>query len=427
MKTSLVYSNSHREGLVSVVTALAEGKNLEHGSSVAEKMEKLYELHTRAFPANTVPTRKDGTVPVILLTGSTGSLGSYVLDALIRENRVAHIYCLNRGPGSAERQRRSFSAKGLPELNGKVITCLDADLSQDRFGLPDETYDTLVQEVTHIIHNAWQVDFNLGLDSFSGQVGNVRRLVDFSIQSRAQVFFISSISAVASCTAEVVPERMLDDWSVAHKFGYGQSKLVSERILGDAVKVAGIVATVCRVGQIAGPTTSDGVWPKQEWLPSLIATSRYLGKLPASLGSMDDVDWIPVDILARIVVELAIGDATAGKNLGTGASVYHAINPKRTTWAKLVGAISRSLNSGGGAVETVSLESWLEALRASASQEADLTLNPAVKILDFYDGLVAGKELRFETKKAVQSSPTLASLDSVQEVWMENWIKQWSF
>jgi FlaA1/EpsC-like NDP-sugar epimerase len=32
----------------------------------------------------------------VLLTGSTGTLGTYILDALLEDTSVAHIHCLNR-------------------------------------------------------------------------------------------------------------------------------------------------------------------------------------------------------------------------------------------------------------------------------------------------------------------------------------------
>lgn len=91
---------------------------------------------------------------------------------------------------------------------------------------------------------------------------------------------------------------------------------------------------VCRVGQVAAPT---GVWPRQEWLPSLVASSRWLGQLPVSLGRSDAVDWIPVDVLARGLVEFAMGggpEAGGQREPGAGAVVYDAVSPSRISWAE---------------------------------------------------------------------------------------------
>lgn len=433
MEPRFVYSHPSIDSLVTLVTALALGQEPSQKSSpdsAEEKMQKLYELLASDLPFSGRRTVSDQDTRVFLLTGSTGSLGSYVLDQLLADSRVMHIYCLNRGTNSLQRQQRSQSAKGLRYLTDKV-TCLDADLLKDSFGLPDETYQTLLYETTHIIHNAWQVDFNLVLESFSPQLHGVRRLVDFSTQSQAgaKIFFISSISAVANVSHDV-PEQVFDDWRTPQAIGYGQSKFVAECVLDTAAKVTNVPAVICRVGQIAGPTTAAGVWPKQEWLPSLIASSRYLGKLPSSLGRMESVDWIPVDILGRIIVELAIGQHGAAKERppGAGALVYHTINPKQISWANLVETVSNGLSDGGSKVETVPLHVWLEDLRRSAFEEKQkITMNPAIKLLDYYEGLTSGDKVSLDTKKTVRASPTLNGLGPVNEVWMKNWLKQWSF
>lgn len=49
----------------------------------------------------------------VLLTGSTGSLGTYLLHSLLDNPQISHIYCLNRTPNAAEKQSRSFLDRGL--------------------------------------------------------------------------------------------------------------------------------------------------------------------------------------------------------------------------------------------------------------------------------------------------------------------------
>lgn len=69
-------------------------------------------------------------------------------------------------------------------------------------------------------------------------------------------------------------EEPITDWGSAGS-GYGESKLVAERILNEAALRSGIQATVCRVGQIAGPVLQgheSGEWNRKEWLPSVSAS-----------------------------------------------------------------------------------------------------------------------------------------------------------
>lgn len=377
---------------------------------------------------------------VILLTGSTGSLGSYILDSLVANSKVVRIYCLNRGPRSLERQQKSQDAKGLSPLASNKIVCLDADLSKPLFGLPVDQYKALLRETTNVIHNAWQVDFNLSVDSFMIQIAVVRHLVDFSAHARfgPAIFFISSISAVAKWSATSstsglngkhtnsktqVPQEIFHDWRVSEPIGYGQSKLLAERILDAAAAQASVPTVVCRVGQVAGPTTTKGFWPRQEWLPSLVASSKYLGCLPASLGPLERVDWIPVDELGRIIVELAVHRPMDTENK-VGASVYHTVNPRSTEWGLLAPSVADTLG-----VETVPLVTWVDALRRSGTEEGEMADNPAIKILDFYEGLVANPEgkTQLDTEGSICASPTLDGLQPIEATLMKQWLTQWGF
>ncbi|KAI0120267.1 hypothetical protein F4776DRAFT_633434 [Hypoxylon sp. NC0597] len=423
LETRTVYSNPSVSTLTAVISALVEGRApLERGESDEQKMQKLYELYAANMPISSRPAQqKPADGHVILLTGSTGSLGSYILDSLQKDSSVRRIYCLNRGPDSLMRLRKSLSAKGLKPLTKKV-QCLDANLSNSHFGLSTQEYRELLSQVTHVIHNAWKVDFNISIDSFASHVSVVRRFIDFSAHSSfgAQLFFISSISAVSGRGGSVA-EQIFGDWHTPERTGYGQSKFVSERLLDTAAREAGIPAVVCRVGQVAGPTLTGGMWPKQEWLPSLIASSKYFGKLPSSLGRMETVDWVPVDVLGRSIVELA---ARSPDTRNAGATVYHAVNPQLISWAKLVPTAARHLS-----LEMVPLETWVDALRESTSKTEDLTRNPAVKILDFFEGIVKKSRdpILLDTSHTLGASRTLANLEPVREAWMENWMRQWAF
>ena len=64
----------------------------------------------------------------------------------------------------------------------------------------------------------------------------------------------------------------------------------------------------------------------------------------------------------------------------------------------------------------------------------DESANPAAKLLDFFDNM-QDKAIRYpnarsavlETKETVKKSTTLAELRSVEDDWMEIWMRQWQF
>lgn len=163
---------------------------------------------------------------------------------------------------------------------------------------------------------------------------------------------------------------------------------------------------------------------------------------------MDIVDWIPVDILANIIVELA-GAADIRRPVnGVGAShanairsieveptstipVYHAVNPEESEWADLVPTVHRYL---GESVKIVSWGEWVDALSKSQHNDSadDLRQNPGLKLLDFFLSLRRDAESghmmpSLETERSMMRSGALAALKPVGEEWMEIWLKQWAF
>ena len=115
-----------------------------------------------------------------------------------------------------------------------------------------------------------------------------------------------------------IQEESLNSWDSAQEMGYAQSKLIAEQLLDAAATISGVRSIVCRVGQIAGPTTEQGIWSLNEWFPSIIASSAKIGKLPSELGTMNNVDWIPVDLVAKVLVELLFA---SGDYLGTNPEI----------------------------------------------------------------------------------------------------------
>jgi len=87
-----------------------------------------------------------------------------------------------------------------------------------------------------IIHNAWQLDFNLALSSFEPHVRGTRNLIDLALSSprcpKPRFMFTSSISTARNWDRAKgpFPEEVQYDAGVAEGPGYGASKYVCERV-----------------------------------------------------------------------------------------------------------------------------------------------------------------------------------------------------
>lgn len=430
-----VYSNATVLKLATAIEYLAD-----HGEVASEglerertnKMEAMLAKYSQGLPQprNDKTQRQEHGFTVIL-TGSTGSLGSYLLDSLLANMHVTKVTCLNRGADSKAKQKNGNKSRGLDNDWGDKVHFLTTDLSEGDLGLGTSDYDMLVKETSFIIHNQWQVDFNMNLESFEPHIAGVRNLINLSNQSlkSAPILFTSSISTLDNWTikhpGDKVPESAFYDFSIPSAMGYGESKYVAEQLLEKARERSSVSAAICRVGQLAGPTAKSGLWNKQEWLPSLIASSKYLGKVPTTIPGQDTVAWIPVDITANVIVDLLLSDTEHGSSAAAWIKYYNVVNPQPGSWEALVPAITKHFDDK---VEPVSFKSWFEALKAAASKTHDVAKNPGIKLLEFFAQMeTGGKETELETEQTVQSSPTMVELKAVGPEWMEIWLGQWGF
>ena len=399
-----------------------------------ERMSVMLQKHSTGMIAQEkqLSARNTKRPQTVLLTGSTGALGSYLLERLYICESITRIYCLNRSPDSKQQQDRAMASRGLtlPSHMNHVVF-LTSDMSKSDLGLEHSIYSEIINNVELIIHNAWQVDFNLSLDSYErNHIGGVRNLTELAIKStrRAAIFFVSSISSVSNYIARErapVPEETIKDFTVPQPMGYAESKYIAERLLDIAATDCHVPVSICRVGQIAGPIRgSEGAWNKREWLPSLVLSSRHLGMIPSSLSGLETVDWIPIDIVSDVITELALRPSAA---LGSGGETYHAVNPSTTTWAALLPHVLAAL---GPTVHAIPFSEWVKRLRASAetaTSKGDLAINPAIKLMGFYEGLLSGESslASFETRETEKASRTLRDLGPVQGEWMAKWVEQW--
>ncbi|PYI00449.1 thioester reductase [Aspergillus sclerotiicarbonarius CBS 121057] len=432
LTTQMVYANPTVEKLAQLVLQVLGGGNTQEVAR-PEKLNGLVEKYTADLPFQDFVPDQDGSShqrrSTVVLTGSTGSLGTYLLDVLLRDQNVAKIYCFNRSDAKAK-QEKGFEEKGLSHttLDLEKVEFLTVSFGNAQFGLDSSKYEELLNSVDTIVHNAWKVDFNHSVDSFEDpHIRGVRHFIDFSLQSkhRAHFYFVSSVGTVGAWTSHMgarVPELPIDDCEACPNQGYGESKYISERICSEAAQRSGVPTTVFRVGQIAGPTTAKGQWNPQDWLPTIIATSKAMGLVPDTLGSRV-VDWIPVDTLARIITEIIHARSSESNS---PSAVFHLVNPSKTTWESLVPAAREMYPH----MKPVNLSAWVKRLEeVNNPSEKDIAEKPGLKLLDFYREFAENTTLLvpLDVEKAKASSNTMASLGPVTRDDMMNWLRQWDF
>lgn len=102
---------------------------------------------------------------VILITGTTGSIGSHVLANLLTSPQVGKVYALNRKNQLSllERQRDSFRTRSLDVglIDSSKLVLLEGDTTQSDFGLPNVVLREVSLNFTSVVP-----DDLLELDSF---------------------------------------------------------------------------------------------------------------------------------------------------------------------------------------------------------------------------------------------------------------------
>jgi thioester reductase-like protein len=88
--------------------------------------------------------RSGATKERVVVTGTTGALGSYLLAMLLESNNVEIVWALNRKSkeGLLARQKASFEDKMLDAglLGSSKLVMLEGDLEDARLGLKEDVY-----------------------------------------------------------------------------------------------------------------------------------------------------------------------------------------------------------------------------------------------------------------------------------------------
>ncbi|KAF8649496.1 hypothetical protein AX16_005765 [Volvariella volvacea WC 439] len=442
VKEGLIYSHPTVESLVSCLLALLKTQasggaaaGMNDGRRAIEATLVKYSADLPPPPKSHEPLRGRATV---LLTGSTGNLGSHLLAQLVEDDRVAKVYVLNRRSSGevsgSERHERRFREHGLDVgvlRDGKVVY-IESDTTKEKLGLGVGLYEELRNSINVIIHNAWRLDFNLSLPSYEPNIRGTRNLIDLALtganNSSLRFMFTSSIASGQGWdkTKGPFPEESVEDASVAVGPGYGAAKYICERLL---VK-SSLQFCSLRIGQLTG-AYPNGAWATTDWVPILVKSSIHLGALPLCPGL---ISWLPMNAVAA-----GIRDIVFSK--GEPPKAINVVHPYPIKWNDAIWFINDALVEQGIIKEhlrTIAFPHWVNRLEERAISATDEVFEsvPAIKLKDFYKSFAdtkyaypdkeeSGGFATFETKKAQAASPAINDLKRLEREDAERWINYW--
>ncbi|KAH0104444.1 acetyl-CoA synthetase-like protein, partial [Aureobasidium melanogenum] len=391
------------------ILRLQQGAPKQTKLSVEERMAAMVDKYAGFEQHRAVQKPADGAYVVV--TGATGSLGAHVVAILAAQSTTKKVFCLVRAKDAETATTRVYQSlrerrllHTLPINARSKIAAYSCDLAGETLGLDSTQYEAIANDITHLFHLAWSVNFNKSIESFEADcIQGVRNLTRLCLQAKrpqpASFNFCSSVSATARTPGTIVPESIPESFEYAQGMGYARSKLVAENLCDRAAKQTNMRCRVLRVGQITGDTR-HGVWNETEAIPLIFRSAKSTGTLPAFDESPA---WLPVDLVGNAYAEIALSDADSG--------VMNIVNHNSFHWTR---DLLPLLLKAGLSFETVKQREWINRLRAS---DPDPLVNPSIKLFDFfaskYDNDNARKSLSYASEVAQRYSPSLANAGTI--------------
>ena len=188
----------------------------------------------------------------IFMTGGTGFIGRWMLEALANADRRLHLGVKVR---IVTRDPAAFAIKAPHLATYSAFEFLPADVLNLE---PDgERYD-------HVIHAATDASADLNENDprrmFDTIVEGTRRLLDFTLAAKAVRFFFLSSGAVYGCQTEEI-EHVTEDYLggpdvTAHRNAYAEGKRAAEMLCAIYAKQFGLDVVTARIFALLGPLLS---------------------------------------------------------------------------------------------------------------------------------------------------------------------------
>lgn len=225
--------------------------------------------------------------PTVLLTGASGVVGRAVLDHLTDHT----VVCLTHHQ----------------PVNGPQVVSVRGDLTLPLLGLDRAAYENLADRVDAVVHCAAITGFSVGASQISDlNVGGTGSILAFAQQAGAPLHHVS--------TAFVTRQNLArDDGGTARPEVYLDSKRLAEQ----AILESGVAANIIRPSVVIGDSITGQISQFQGL--HAIAGALMRNALPMLPLQPDmRIDFVPQDLLARVVVSLVRAGTTGGVYWVTG-------------------------------------------------------------------------------------------------------------
>jgi fatty acid CoA ligase FadD9 len=293
-----------------------------------------------------------------LLTGASGFLGHVVLAELLTrlDPAKAAVTCIVRADRAAAAHDRL--ARRIAVVSSKIrsrfeewsaasrLRVLAGDLTAPRLGLNEAAYARLSESVDVIVHAGALVNHVLPYAHlFAPNVYATAQIMRLAIErQRKRVHFVSTSGVAAGLRRRglvLEAERAAALWARRpiggsaggdYALGYSTSKWASEVMLAELHERCAVPVSISRCSMILPHRESPGVHNAGDAFARLLYGIVRTGVAPHSFYAdgpgMRGYDGLPVDLVARVIVEICASGAE-------GFQTYHVCNDSSADGASL--------------------------------------------------------------------------------------------
>ena len=355
----------------------------DRGSYMGSKLSLADEarLDPDIIPSGSVSCNRLGQAASVFMTGATGFLGAFLLDELLRStSQDTKVYCLVRDKDAREGQttNRVLDTLRFYGLSGQTlhdrIVPVSGDLTQAQFGLGDQDYTRLAEDIDLIFHCAASVNYVYTYTATKPHtVGGTLEVVKFACRAKTKpIQYISSNGIFpGGDDTPYLENSEIEGWADRMEGGYNQAKWVAEMLVWSAVS-RGLPVCMYRPGNI-GHHSVTGVVNPNDFQTLIIKACLRAGCAPMV------PDWLfemtPVDFLVQAITKIADDPVHLGK-------VYNVVQGDPVP----ADQVFTYMQSNGYITERVPLAEWKSRSESLADRENDLELKMLIQSLDSVEG-----------------------------------------
>lgn len=298
------------QSLADYITNFEENSSIMTDSSLDLEQEMQFYVMVEGECALPVASAKN-----ILLTGSTGFLGAYLLKNLLNQTNAV-IYCLTRSSNDETGKAKildnlQYYGLDLRNMEHRIIA-VSGNLEEKNLGLDDVSFKRMSEIIDAIYHNAAVARYGFSYEQLKAAnvLGTVEILRLAAQHKMKTVHYISTISVFDGTIKQNLMEDDIPDYGNSKNLsGYAQSKLVAEGVIRKAREL-GMPINIYRPGRICGDSVT-GACQKYDFLWMMILACVEIGSV---ISSKVPSEMVPVDLIGEAIVQISLADHILNHN-----------------------------------------------------------------------------------------------------------------